>query len=54
MKFDKKFDSPMGQGGEKFLKLKSGESINGVFRGEIHSYFIKWNNGRFELPKRAK
>lgn len=33
-------------GGGLFLVLKDGESINGVFRGEIHEHFIKWVNNK--------
>jgi hypothetical protein len=34
-------------GGSKlFLKLKDGESVQGVFRGDIKEFFIKWENGK--------
>jgi hypothetical protein len=46
MKFDKTAAVQSGSGGEKFLKIKAGESVNGIFRGEIHHYFIKWVEGK--------
>lgn len=46
MKFTKKTDSNYGPGGEKFLKVKSGESVKGVFMGEIYEYHIRWENGK--------
>lgn len=30
----------------KFLRIKSGESIKGVFRGEIYEFMIKWENNK--------
>lgn len=31
-----------------YLKLQDGQSISGVFRGEVYSFFIKWNEGKTE------
>ncbi len=31
---------------DKFLKIKDGEVVKGVFRGEIFEYFVKWENGK--------
>jgi len=33
-------------GGDKFLKLKDGESVVGVFRGEIYEFHTKWINNK--------
>lgn len=51
MKFPHKAESGSGSGGEKYLKLKSGESITGIFRGEIHEHFVRWNNGKSEAAQ---
>ena len=40
-----KRDAPMGMGGGKFLKLEVGQSVSGVFRGEIKSYWQNWPKG---------
>lgn len=32
--------------GGKYLKLKDGESVVGVPRGEIYSFKLKWENGK--------
>lgn len=31
---------------KNFLKLKDGESVKGVFIGEIHTFHTKWINGK--------
>ena len=36
-------------GGDQFLKLIDGESVVGVFRGKIHTFYNKWVNGKSEL-----
>lgn len=46
MKFPRKAESSNNSGVEKFLSLKDNESITGVFRGEIHEYFMKWVEGK--------
>lgn len=44
MKLPKKQSLPgTGHGSDKFLKLKDGESKEGVFRGEPFEYRVKWN-----------
>lgn len=35
-----------GGGSDKFLKIKNGESIKVILRGEIYEYFVKWENGK--------
>lgn len=42
MKFPKR-DAEASQGGV-FLKLKDGESVSGVFRGEIYAFYSYWDN----------
>lgn len=32
--------------GRKFLKIKSGESIKGVCRGEVYEFYTKWIDGK--------
>ncbi len=34
-----------GSGTSPYLKVKSGESVKGVFRGEIYEWKAKWNQG---------
>jgi len=44
MKFkprDKSFDGP-----SKYVRLKDGESIIGVLRGDIDEHYVKWVNGK--------
>ncbi len=49
MKFQKKEKS---EAGGNYLKIKDGESVKGVFRGEIHEFRIKWeNNKSIEIPE---
>ncbi len=45
MKFNKQADSGH-KGPNKFLKIEDGKSINGIFRGEIHTFYNKWENGK--------
>lgn len=45
MKFTKR-DQGAAAGSDKYLKLKDGESINGIFRGEIFEHFVKWEAGK--------
>lgn len=40
MKFDA--NPPRGGGGKNYIKLESGQSISGVFRGEPHDFFVHW------------
>lgn len=40
-------DRPQGLGfGKDLIKLKSGESVKGVFRGEITDFAVHWKNKR--------
>lgn len=40
------------KGGEVFLKIQDGETVNVVFRGEIFEFYGKWVNGKFvEMPQ---
>lgn len=43
-----KFNKPAGdfKGPNKFLKVDDGSSVNGVFRGEIYTFYNKWVNGK--------
>jgi hypothetical protein len=45
MEFKTKAKQSSG-GSEKFLKLKDGESVIGVFRGEIYEFHMKWVNNK--------
>lgn len=45
----KKREIPKGEGGNLFLRLKDGESIKGVCRGEIHEFHMKWVGNRSQL-----
>ncbi len=47
MKFNQRTNTESAHSGpSKFLKLTDGQSIVGVFRGEIHSFYIKWVNNK--------
>lgn len=46
MKFIKRERSE-GLSGGHFLKLKDGESVTGVFRGEIFEFKTKWNGTKY-------
>lgn len=37
-------DEVPGTSDQSFLKLKDGESVAGVFRGELYDFFAAWNN----------
>lgn len=45
MKFDQ---TPKGGSGEstKFIRLKDGQSVKGVLRGDIHTFYQKWEAGK--------
>ena len=43
MKFRK--DLPEG-GGKNFVKLKDKEWVAGLFAGDIHEFFVKWEGGK--------
>lgn len=36
-------------GTDKFLKIKDGETVKVVFCGEIHEYYVKWDNGKSQI-----
>lgn len=46
MRFTRREVSNGDGGGNIFLKLKDGESVNGVLRGEIYEFYAKWVQGR--------
>lgn len=48
MKFTKK-DIGSDSGGGNFLKLKDGESIKGVCRGEVYEFKIIWESGKSKV-----
>ena len=39
-------DLPESGGSKNFLKLKDKESISGIFMGELHEFFVAWENGK--------
>lgn len=49
MKFTKREISSSENGNGVFLKLKDGESVTGVFRGEVYEFRSKWENGKSKL-----
>lgn len=38
-----------GTGSKNFLKLKDKESVTGIFRGDLHEYFVVWKNNKPEV-----
>jgi hypothetical protein len=46
MKFKTDNELPEGGGSKNFLKLKDKESVQGIFRGDLHELFIFWENGK--------
>lgn len=51
MKFSKKEIKSDG-GSHLYLRVKDGESVNVILRGEIHEFRIKWENGKsIEIPE---
>jgi hypothetical protein len=50
VKFTKReITSSGGASSDKFLKLKDGESIIGVFRGEVYEFYQIWENGKSKV-----
>ncbi len=45
MIFTKREVSARGEGGDLFLKVADGESVIGVFRGEIFEFYQSWPQG---------
>ncbi len=37
-----KFDANPKTGDNKFLKIESGESVQGILRGDVRHFYIKW------------
>jgi hypothetical protein len=48
MQFTKR-ELVQGEGGNLFLKLKDGESVTGVFRGEIYEFYSRWDGNRSKV-----
>jgi hypothetical protein len=47
MKFKSPEELPQtGNGSKNFLKLKDKESVQGIFRGELHEFYVLWENGK--------
>lgn len=44
MKFTE--DPQTNNSGGLFIKLKDGESVTGIFRGEPKVFYVQWNNGK--------
>ncbi len=49
MNFQKREIPKSDSGGGTFFKLKDGESVNGICRGEIYEFFRKWEGGKSHL-----
>lgn len=45
MKFQKR-EITQSEGSSLFLKLKDGESVSGMFRGEVYEFYAKWEGNR--------
>ncbi len=39
-------DLPESGGSKNFLKLKDKESVTGIFMGDLHDFFVLWENGK--------
>ena len=46
MKFKNTDELPEGGGSKHFLKLKDKESVQGIFRGDLHEFYVLWENGK--------
>jgi hypothetical protein len=46
MQFRSPDELPETGGSKNFIKLKDKESISGIIMGEIHEFFILWENGK--------
>ena len=46
MKFRNENELPETGGSKNFLKLKDKESVQGIFRGDLHEFFVVWENGK--------
>lgn len=51
MKFRDEKDMPQ-TGGASYVKLKDGEKIHGIFRGDLHEFYAVWKDGKpTEVPE---
>lgn len=48
MKFHKR-EIPKSEGSNLFFRLKDGETLNGVCRGEVYEFYIKWANNKSQV-----
>ncbi len=39
-------DLPESSGGGNYVKLKDKESMSGIFYGELHEFYVLWENGK--------
>lgn len=39
-------DLPESGAGKNYLKIKDKESVSGIFRGKLHEFFVRWENGK--------
>lgn len=47
MKFKSQEELPVtGNGAKNFLKLKDKESVQGIFRGDVHEFYVLWEGQR--------
>lgn len=46
MKFRNDEELPESGGSKNFLKLKDKESVQGIFMGELHEFFVLWGNNK--------
>ncbi|MEQ1665889.1 MAG: hypothetical protein ABL927_10990 [Bdellovibrionales bacterium] len=40
---------PSDGGSKNYLKLKDKESVTGIFMGDIHEFFVVWENGKSRI-----
>jgi hypothetical protein len=48
VKFKDQSELPEGGGSKNFLKLKDKESVQGIFRGDLHELFVLWKMASHE------
>jgi hypothetical protein len=51
MKFTKRETAATGTGSSDYLKIKPGESVVGVMRGEIFEFHVLWLEGKSQVVK---
>lgn len=50
MKFKSQEELPVtGNGSKNFLKLKDKESVQGIFRGDLHEFFVLWEGQKSKV-----